>query len=108
MIDRVGRHRPNDTNVVGDRTEVGKQRTDFGLAVTKSFERKHRPETNQTLALQLGKLLSLCHAFGHRLAIKLCQFWLVIEGFELRRATGHRQPDDAFDFLGDRRSRQNA
>ena len=48
-----------------------------------------RAKANQLLPLQLGELLPLGQALGHRLAVHLGELGLVIEGFQMRRAAGH-------------------
>ncbi len=83
VIDRISGHRTDDADLVGNRADVRKQRTDLCLALAKLFEREHGPKTEQFLALQLGKLLPLSHALGHRLAIEFGKFRFVIERFKL-------------------------
>ena len=54
-----------------------------------------RSEADELAALELGDLLALGQALRHRLAVHLRQLRLVVERFQVRRAAGHRQPDDA-------------
>ena len=63
-------------------------------ALAELLELGLRPEADQLLPLELGELLPLGQALGHRLAVHLGQLRLVVERLQVRRPAGHRQPDD--------------
>ena len=72
-----------------DLSSVGSELPEFDL----------RPKTDQLLPLKLGELLTLGKAFGHGLAVHCSQLRFGIENFQVRRSTGHRQPDHPFGLL---------
>ena len=53
------------------------------------------PKQLSFCALELGDRLALGERLGHRLAVHLRQLRLVVERFEVRRAAGHVEVDDA-------------
>ena len=57
-----------------------------------------RAEADQLLALQLRDLLALGEGFRHGLAVHLGELGLVVESFEMRRAAGLVEEDDALGF----------
>src|SRR5437016_3123199 len=57
-----------------------------------------RSEAGEFGTLKLGNRLTLRDRLGHRLAVHFGQRRLVIEGFEMRRTTGHVEPDHALDL----------
>ena len=103
VIDGVGRHRADQADVAEHRADVGEERADFGAVGAHLRKGMLRAKAGQLLPLQLRELLSLRHALGHRLPVELCQLRLVVEGFEVRRPTGHRQPDHPLCPLRQRR-----
>ena len=71
VIDRIGRHRADEADVVDHRTDMREQRADLRLVCAELGERMLRPEAHQLRSLQLGELLPLGHALRHGLAIEL-------------------------------------
>ena len=69
VVDRVRRHRTNDTNLVHDGADVRKEGTDLRLIFPEFRERKLRRVTHESLPLQLGELLSARQTLRHRLAV---------------------------------------
>ena len=108
VVDGFGCHRSNQANVINDRPNLRKQRTDFDLILTKLGKRMLRPKTVQLLTLKLGQLLSFRKALGHRLTMHLGKLGLWIKRFQLRRPTCHRQPNDAFGPLRQRQVCKNS
>ena len=98
VINGIGRHRANQTNVINDRTDFWEQRTDFGLVFAKLLKWMLRTKADERRPLELGDLLPFCHRLWHRLAIHLRKFWLGIECFEVTGPAGHTQPDHALGF----------
>ena len=59
-----------------------------------------RAEADQRLALQLRDLLSLGEGFRHGLAVHFGELGFVVEGFQVRRAAGLVEEDDALGLGG--------
>ncbi len=85
MIDRIGGHGANKTDVVHHGANLRKQLADLGAGLAKLFELSLWSETLERLALQLSQLLPLGHAFRHRLAVAFAKLWFVIKGLQMRR-----------------------
>ncbi len=99
MIDGIGMERPHEADVIG--TALCEARPDGADALsrfTPLLKSMLRREADQSLALQLGDLLTSRDAFGHRLAIHLGELGLVIERVEMTHPAGHVEPDDPFGF----------
>ena len=62
-------------------------------------------EALEFLSLELGELLPLGQALGHRLAVHLGELRLGVEGFQVGWPARHREPDHALGLL---RQRQRA
>ena len=98
VVDGFGGHRTDDAEIVHHRTDVFEQLTNLRAGFSKLPELQLRAVAEQLLALQLSELLSLGHAFGHRLAMHLRQLGFGVERFEMRRSPRHREPDDTPDL----------
>lgn len=96
VIDGLGGHRANEAEVIDDGADVGEEGGDFGSVPAELGEGKHGALTVQFLALELGELLTAGEAFRHGRSIQCGELGFRIEGFELGRASGHGEPDDAF------------
>ena len=97
MVDLFGLHGAHNADVVGDAPDVGQQRGHVLAALPVVPERVPGAEDAQLLALELCDLLPLRERLGHRLAVPLRQFRLVVQEFEMRRTARHAQEDDSFD-----------
>ena len=95
VIDLLGPHRADDADVVGDAADVREQLADLLAGLAELLEAVLRAEADQLLALQLRDLLALGERLRHRLAVHLGELGLVVEGFEVRRAAGLVEEDDA-------------
>ena len=93
VIDGLARHGTHPANLIGHRAQLGEEFTQFDTGFPETLEGQLRSVANQLLSLELGDLLTLGERLGHRLAVHLRQLGLGIEGFQMRRTTGHTQPD---------------
>ena len=75
--------------------QMSEELVDLLPALAVLLEAALRAEAGQLRALQLRDRLPLGERLGHRLAVPLGQFGLVVEAFEVGRAAGHDQEDDA-------------
>ena len=72
---------------------MGEEFTQFDTHFSEALKGQLRSVANQLLSLELGDLLTFGERLGHRLAVHLGQLGLGIEGFQMRRTTGHTQPN---------------
>ena len=93
MINGLARHGTHPANLIGHRAQLGEEFTQFDTHFSEALEGQLRSVANQLLPLELGDLLTLSERLGHRLAVHLGQLGLGIEGFQMRRTTGHTQPN---------------
>ena len=98
MIDLLGDHRSNDTDIIRHFLVERQIVTDELARLSMLGELGQVSLTFQFLSPQLGNWLSRGIRRWHGLTIESVQFRLVIEGFEVRWPTGHAQKDDAFGF----------
>ena len=68
--------------------------------LAEAFEGELRRHALESLVLQLGDWLALRKSCRHRLAVKLSQLRLVVEGFEMRWSARHVEEDDLLRFGG--------
>ena len=66
-------------------------------ALSVAAEFGERPQDLKLLALKLRDGLPLGERRGHRLPVEFGQRRLLVEGFQMRRSTGHAQEDDSLD-----------
>ena len=107
VIDGFRGHGPHEADFVGGRADLLEQFADLRPGV-ELLELQLRAVADEFGALQLRQLLALGHALRHRLAVHLGQHGLVVEGLQVGRSAGHRQPDHAFGFGGEVRRLQHA
>ena len=100
VIDLLGPHGADDADVVGDAADVGEQRADLLAGFAEFLERMLGAEADEALALQLGDLLPLGEGVRHGLAAQFGELGLVVEGFQVRRAAGLIEEDDALGLGG--------
>lgn len=96
MVDLLGDHRADDTDIIRDGTDVRKKVGDFDAALAPFPEFRERTAGDQLAALQLGKLLAGGEGLGKRLAVERVELWLGIQRFEMRRSARHAEVNDAF------------
>ena len=94
MVDGLRPRRPDDTELVSNRSDVRKDLADRLPALAEFLEGVLGAEAIELLALQLSDRLSLGIGLGHRLAVHLTELRLVIEGLEMRRSAGHVEMDN--------------
>ena len=97
VVDRLGHHRVDDADVVGDRGQLRKDRAQVLPARSAPLERVLRREADQLRALKLRDRHALGERLGHRLALHLGERGLVVERLQVRGAARHVQVDDPLD-----------
>ena len=100
VVDRLGEHRADDAQVVGDLCGVRQQFADPRAALAMLLELIGRANHRQArlVATHAGEPLALPHAVGQFLAVVLVQQRLVIEQINLRRRAGLKEEDHPFGF----------
>lgn len=93
VIDRFAGHGPDPADVIGDRAEVWKQLAQFHAGRAETTERELGSVAGQLLPLELRNLAARGEGFRHRLPVHLGQPGFGIEGFQMGRSAGHREPD---------------
>src|SRR3954447_5403573 len=99
VIDGFGGHRPDQADLIDDRTNLRKQLTYLGAVAAELFETMLWSKTHEFLPLQLRDLFSFRERLGHRLAVQLRQPGFVIERLQVRRTARHAEPNHPFYFL---------
>ena len=94
VVDRLGDHRADDADLVGDGGDVGEDRADLLAAGPVASERVLGREADELLALELGDRHALRERLGHRLAVHPGELGLGVEGLQVRGAAGHVEVDD--------------
>ena len=103
MNESVGLHRADDAQVVGHLGQTWKHRGDGLPGMAASAEGRLGRDTEMGRAVQGRERLPMRDGVGDRLAVKLGEFRLRIEGFQMRRTARHVKVDDV---LGPRRVMQ--
>jgi hypothetical protein len=98
VVNGIGCHRTNQTNVINDRADLREQRADFDLVFAKLLKRMLWAKTNQRCTLQLGDLLTFGHRLWHRLTVHLGKLRLWVKCLEVAWPAGHTQPDHPLGF----------
>ena len=98
MVDLLGDHGANDGDFVSHFGGVRQEVTDVLPAFSVAFELGQVALNFELLALKLSDGLAFGEGFRHRLPIEFIQLGLVIEGFQVRGATGHAEEYDTFGF----------
>ncbi len=97
MVDRLGVHRADDAEVVGDFAGVRQEVAvfDAGLAVFLEVGERAGERERGLIAAHARQALPLTNRIGKRLKVAFTQQGLGVEGFELRRAARLEEVDDA-------------
>ncbi len=101
VVDRLGHHRADDADLVGDRAQVRQDRADLLATGSAAAKRMLGSETDQLLPLELSDRHALGERLRHRLAVHLGERRLGVERLQMRGAAGHVQIDDAFGLGGE-------
>jgi hypothetical protein len=94
VVGNIGVHRTDDGDIVDAGCDMREKVTDFNAAFSIFLEGKGRPESGPGFAF--GRQIRL----GERLAMKLVEHRLGIEGIDVRRAAIHEEMDDALRLGG--------
>jgi len=96
MVDLLGYHRADNTNLVGDAGDVRKDLANLLLRLAPLAERMLRAQATQFLgSLKLCNRLAIGQRFGDGLAVHFRQGRLVIECLQMGRTTRHGKINDA-------------
>ena len=93
VVDGLGDQRPDDTDLVGDASDVREQFADLLPRIAELLERILRGEAFERLPLELGDWHPGRERAGHRLAVHIGQLRLVIQSLQVRRSAGHTEED---------------
>ncbi|MFM1944912.1 MAG: hypothetical protein RI897_3894 [Verrucomicrobiota bacterium] len=97
MVDLFRDHGADDADVVGHFGVIGEEVGDFLSIFAVAVEGGHGALGFERLALELGDGLAGGEGGGEGLSVELGEFGFIVERFEVGRASGHAEEDDAFD-----------
>ena len=101
VVDRLGHHRADDADVVGDRGQVREDRADLLAAGPQRWNGCWGAKQTSFWPWSWAIGMPLGERLGHRLAVHLGQVGLVVERLQVRRAAGHVQVDDPLGLGGE-------
>jgi len=99
MVNLIGVQRADDTDIIGNATDVRKESTDMLSGIAAMSELGQRTKASQLLALKLGDRLAFGKRLRHRLAVHLGQLGFKIEALQVRRSARHAKKYDSLDAL---------
>ncbi len=102
VIDLLGMHGLDETELVGDFCGVGQEFADPGAALAMARELVNGLGEGEARLRRghRGEALALAHAGREFLAVALGERGLVVEGLHLRRPAEHEEIDDALGLGG--------
>ncbi len=101
VIDLLGDHGADHTDIVRDGTGVGEKVGDLDARLAVFLKAGEGAACDEFVALELGELLPFRKRFRKRLAVELVQLRLRVEGFQMRRPAGHAEMDHTLRLRGE-------
>ena len=98
VVDLLSDHGTDHADLICDRTGMRKKVGNFDTCLAVFFETREGTASDELVTLELSELLALGERFRKRFVVEAIEFGFGIEGFQMRRPTGHAEMDHAFCF----------